>query len=587
MEIAVLFLITLIFFVIAETVGRGKHIGRWWSFALLMGGFIPGIIALALSPSAKGEPTRGTKGHIITGWFVLIVLGVIGMIPYFFGGSFGSLGYGIAFIILGIYLIQLGNNKIENNNPKYYFDNLKPLINNTLPVNSKTTHSQEDKVTTQQQATETKILNNSKQSNVSAPPIPNENKYYIVENGKESEPMTYEQLKEKKITENTLVWRNGLEKWVKAKDLKEINNLIIFKPPPIPIDISESIKNRITYKHQIQHSNINISSTINSEIDTCLVTLKEVSKSLNDSNIFLEKSWVLLINDKNVLKYIFKKNHEIIYSFNGEIMHGIWSYFANAKSLLIEINNEKYLFNEIFIDDDILIFIKEGYEGYFILINNQLINENEILFFLNKIKIKKYNLLEFELLNKEGVKIQVPCSNSNFSKGKKCFLVNEDFVTIETPNGFYVTKNNLSFNILNGILINIYKTHYFEANSGNKYEIHKLITINCDFFNYGNFVTENGNNCTVEKIKVDFSQNPLYKSKLLIIEKNTIKKIFYITNVLLSNGYKLEVERKNFDFFYKGDKIINSEPVSPIPDGVYKIKGKMFERIKIKDSVVV
>lgn len=127
MEIIILLLVLGVFFCIAEFFGRSKHIGRWWTLILLCCGLIPGIIALLLSPSAKMNPTKGTKAHVIVGWIILIVLGVIGFIPILVNMSNGyyrpgSIAIPIMFSSFGIYLIMLGQSKIENNNPKYYFD---------------------------------------------------------------------------------------------------------------------------------------------------------------------------------------------------------------------------------------------------------------------------------------------------------------------------------------------------------------------------------------------------------------------------------------------------------------------------------
>ena len=72
-------LLTILFLIVAEFVGRSKHIGRWWSFALLLSGFIPGIIAIISSPSAKKNPTIGGKSYEIWAW-ILIAFGIINFI---------------------------------------------------------------------------------------------------------------------------------------------------------------------------------------------------------------------------------------------------------------------------------------------------------------------------------------------------------------------------------------------------------------------------------------------------------------------------------------------------------------------------
>jgi hypothetical protein len=109
----------VIFFLIAEFIGRSKHIGRWWTFFLLLSGVVPGVIALISSPSAKDKPTKGTKSYSIWGW-VSLVFGILNLVSLI--GSEGKTGLiSIVFLLLSYYLFELSKGKIINNEPKYYF----------------------------------------------------------------------------------------------------------------------------------------------------------------------------------------------------------------------------------------------------------------------------------------------------------------------------------------------------------------------------------------------------------------------------------------------------------------------------------
>lgn len=113
----------LMCFLIAEFFGRSKHIGRWWTFFLLLSGLIPGIIAVIASPSAKKKPTQGGKNYNIWGW-ICLVFGLGNTIALI--GSEGKTGQlFFAFFILSHYLFELAKGKIINKEPKYYFDNLE------------------------------------------------------------------------------------------------------------------------------------------------------------------------------------------------------------------------------------------------------------------------------------------------------------------------------------------------------------------------------------------------------------------------------------------------------------------------------
>jgi len=108
----ILICISILFF-ISEIFGRRKHIGRWWAFLLLLCGFIPGLIALIVSPSAKKKPTPRGKGFLFAGCLFLFFggLNLIILNPIL-----------IPFFIIGFYLIQLYRGQIINGNPKFYFE---------------------------------------------------------------------------------------------------------------------------------------------------------------------------------------------------------------------------------------------------------------------------------------------------------------------------------------------------------------------------------------------------------------------------------------------------------------------------------
>lgn len=200
----------LSFFAIAEFIGRSKHIGRWWTF-FLMFAIIPGIIALIFSPNAKEKPTKGNSIHTVFGIVILILTAVMffGKIEDYEVSDFFS---NVGMIVTGLYLINFANGKIVNKNPKFYFQNLE-----SKP--------------------KTAVKNYS-------PSIKNQFLYFIVEDGKQSEtPLSFEELKNKKISENTFVWRNGLEAWLPAKELSELHSIIVFSPPPFR---NEEIKNQNT-----------------------------------------------------------------------------------------------------------------------------------------------------------------------------------------------------------------------------------------------------------------------------------------------------------------------------------------------------
>ena len=54
--------------------------------------------------------------------------------------------------------------------------------------------------------------------------------YYISNSGKEEGPFSLKELENQKITNDTLVWYDGLEEWKAASELEDLNDLL--KPKP-------------------------------------------------------------------------------------------------------------------------------------------------------------------------------------------------------------------------------------------------------------------------------------------------------------------------------------------------------------------
>lgn len=122
-------------FIIAELVGRSKHIGRWWSFFLLLAGVIPGVIALISSPSAKTQYTSNKNGHKI-GSIIVLIIAIIQFV--FFIVSNGKIGHVFIFLLLlSAYLFNLYKGNIYNKHPRFYYQEIREWISLFLVKNSK------------------------------------------------------------------------------------------------------------------------------------------------------------------------------------------------------------------------------------------------------------------------------------------------------------------------------------------------------------------------------------------------------------------------------------------------------------------
>jgi hypothetical protein len=223
-----------VFFFIAELFGRAKHIGRWWSFFLLWGCFIvPGVIAILLSPSAKGEPTKPNIFTKYLGAAVFFIIGVLGLMASSISGTADPIVYTIpiAFMILGAYLVWLGEGKVRNDSPKYYFakslDGAGRVFGNVF----------------------------ERLRQIFVPSIRNANSifYFTVEDGVKQGPYTFEEICAKRLSEDQMVWRHRLEKWMKASELPELRGIIVYAPPPIDTEESDDNCEEVTDSESMEN----------------------------------------------------------------------------------------------------------------------------------------------------------------------------------------------------------------------------------------------------------------------------------------------------------------------------------------------
>lgn len=58
--------------------------------------------------------------------------------------------------------------------------------------------------------------------------------FYIFFDNNQIGPLSIDDLKNRKITQETLVWSEGMANWQKAVEIDEIQHLFVVMPPPIP-----------------------------------------------------------------------------------------------------------------------------------------------------------------------------------------------------------------------------------------------------------------------------------------------------------------------------------------------------------------
>jgi len=97
--------------------------------------------------------------------------------------------------------------------------------------------------------------------------------------------------------------------------------------------------------------------------------LQQFSEKLDNLTLLTNQHWVF-IDDLLLIKtvYIFRPNNELLISSNGKVEKAKWEFLGN-KSLLIDKEDESYLFKHGFFDENILALKVDSSEEYAVFIN--------------------------------------------------------------------------------------------------------------------------------------------------------------------------------------------------------------------------
>lgn len=83
-------------------------------------------------------------------------------------------------------------------------------------------------------------------------------KKYFYSDGKEKQgPFFFEELKNENINKETLIWFEGIEDWIPAKEIKELEEILQLIPPPITANKTETNSENNESKKKTEDSAIN------------------------------------------------------------------------------------------------------------------------------------------------------------------------------------------------------------------------------------------------------------------------------------------------------------------------------------------
>jgi hypothetical protein len=121
-------------------------------------------------------------------------------------------------------------------------------------------------------------------------------------------------------------------------------------------------------------------------IKNIIPNIKQYGMLLSQKSYFINKTWLLISEGRDLIQYTFKTNNELIISTNGDVIKGNWELLSETK-ILIETQNASIQLENLFFDKNIIVLLKPSLiEELFILINESVITDP--LRYLDELKNK-------------------------------------------------------------------------------------------------------------------------------------------------------------------------------------------------------
>ena len=107
-----------------------------------------------------------------------------------------------------------------------------------------------------------------------------------------------------------------------------------------------------------------------------LPRISEQSQRIDNLALLTNNPWVEVSEGRDRTLYIFRsQNNELLVSRNGEVTSCSWEFLEYANSLLIEVDGNRRLYQQGFIDPAVLVLRLDGQDEFLTLVNQNKIEE--------------------------------------------------------------------------------------------------------------------------------------------------------------------------------------------------------------------
>ena len=256
--------------------------------------------------------------------------------------------------------------------------------------------------------------------------------------------------------------------------------------------------------------------------------IQRFTTRIDKKSFLTKKHWVVIdkeLHNKKV--YIFRPNGELLVSYNGNV-HKARFEILDYGNILIEDTSNSFLYNQGFLDSEILILRKDGSNEFFTLVSHEIYTS----------EIQNVSQLEVYLTSKyldenteeESVKLDL-----------------EETLEIRTPlkliDGDEIYLDGCAYNLMTGN----------------------------DVFNKENQQLQDG--------KYILSDN-----QSIVVKEGKIRDVFYLKTYNIKDNTKIIIEHKDAIAPLVGDKVYNKD-WSSAEDGEYKLS--WLEKVYVEKGQII
>jgi hypothetical protein len=94
-------------------------------------------------------------------------------------------------------------------------------------------------------------------------------------------------------------------------------------------------------------------------------------------SIFTDQPWVKLDETGDRVLFVFRSSNDLLISKNGDVQTCTWEYLEYMDSLLIKRGGQKSLYKQGFLDEQVMIMVKDGQGDYLLLANENKVDERD------------------------------------------------------------------------------------------------------------------------------------------------------------------------------------------------------------------